>query len=281
MLVSLRDILPKAAKERYAVGLFNTVNLEMAKGVLAAAEEMRSPVIIGTAEVLLPYTDLEELAYFLIPMARKASVPVVLHYDHGLTLERIRQAIDLGFSSVMYDCSTLNFDGNCKAVAALVKEAHSRGVSVEAELGHVGANETGAEAAGSDTSAYTEPEEARRFWELTGVDALAVAIGTAHGAYKAKPRLDFERLSEIARLVGAPLVLHGGSGLSDEDFRRTIERGIAKVNIFTDINCAAADAAHANWAAGKGLTDLMPAVCEAVRKAAVQKMTVFGSAGKA
>lgn len=279
MLATLRDILPRAAKEHYAVGLFNTVNLEMAKGVLAAAEELRSPVIIGTAEILLPYAELEELSWFLLPMARKASVPVVLHYDHGLTPERVHQAMELGFSSVMYDCSTLDFDGNCREVAALVREAHSRGVSVEAELGHVGDNSAGS--VGQDGSIYTEPEEARRFWELTGVDALAVAIGTAHGAYKAKPRLDFDRLSEIAGLVGAPLVLHGGSGLSDSDFRRTIARGIAKVNIFTDINCAAAAAAHDSWAGGKGMTDLMPAVCEAVRAATAQKMEIFGSCGKA
>ena len=279
MLATLRDILPRAAKEHYAVGLFNTVNLEMAKGVLAAAEELRSPVIIGTAEILLPYAELEELSWFLLPMARKASVPVVLHYDHGLTPERVHQAMELGFSSVMYDCSTLDFDGNCREVAALVREAHSRGGPVEAELGPAGANSAGS--AGQDGPIYTEPEEARRFWELTGVDALAVAIGTAHGAYKAKPRLDFDRLSEIAGLVGAPLVLHGGSGLSDSDSRRTIARGTAKVNIFTDINCAAAAAAHDSWAGGKGMTDLMPAVCVAVRAATAQKMEIFGSCGKA
>lgn len=281
MLVNLNDILPRAAREHYAVGLFNTVNLEMAKGVLAAAEEMRSPVIIGTAEVLLPYAELEELAYFLVPMARKAKVPVVLHYDHGLTGERVHQAMELGFTSVMYDCSTLDFDGNCREVAALTREAHSRGITVEAELGHVGANAGADESDGADDSIYTEPEEALRFWEATGVDALAVAIGTAHGAYRAKPRLDFDRLAKIAGLVGAPLVLHGGSGLSDEDFRRCIQNGIAKVNIFTDINCAAADAAHANWAAGKGLTDLMPAITEAVKAATIRKMQVFGSEGKA
>jgi fructose-bisphosphate aldolase class II len=281
MLVTLNEILPAAKAGHYAVGLFNTVNLEMAKGVLAAAEALRSPVIIGTAEILLPYAELEELAYFLVPMAEKASVPVVLHYDHGLTEERVHQAMDLGFRSVMYDCSTLDFDGNCKAVADLVKEAHQRGVSVEAELGHVGANETSAESAASDDSIYTEPEEARRFWEKTGVDALAVAIGTAHGAYKSKPRLDFERLEQIASVVGAPLVLHGGSGLTDDDFRRTIEKGIAKVNIFTDINCAAAKAAHDHWKDGKGLTDLMPEIAAAVQAETMKKMKIFGSEGRA
>lgn len=281
MLVNLNEILPKAQKNHYAVGLFNTVNLEMAKGVLAAAEELRSPVIIGTAEILLPFAELEELAYFLVPMAKKASVPVVLHYDHGLTEKKVHEAMDLGFSSVMYDCSTLDFDGNCRAVAELTKEAHARGITVEAELGHVGANENSAEGTASDDSIYTEPAEAKRFWEATGVDALAVAIGTAHGAYKAKPRLDFDRLREIAGLVPAPLVLHGGSGLSDQDFQTTIQNGIAKVNIFTDINCASANAAHDNWADGKGMTDLMPSITEAVKQATMKKMKVFGSANRA
>lgn len=281
MLVTLNEVLPAARKGHYAVGLFNTVNLEMAKGVLAAAEELRSPVIIGTAEVLLSYASLEELAYFLVPMARKASVPVVLHFDHGLTAAKVHEAMDLGFSSVMYDCSTLDFDANCRAVAELVREAHGRGVTVEAELGHVGANEAGGESASADESIYTDPEDARRFWEATGVDALAVAIGTAHGAYKSAPKLDFRRLSEIAGLVKAPLVLHGGSGLSDGDFRQAIANGIAKVNIFTDLNCAAANAAHTDWADGKGLTDLMPGITRAVKEAAMRKMEVFESCQKA
>lgn len=278
MLVNLNEILPAGKQNGYAVGLFNTVNLEQAKGVLAAAEELRSPVIIGTAEVLLPYATLEELAYFLIPMAKKATVPVVIHYDHGLTLEKVREAMNLGFSSVMYDCSTLDFDGNQQAVAELTREAHTKGVTVEAELGHVGGNEGGG---GGDDSIYTEPAEAKRFFDATGVDALAVAIGTAHGAYKSTPKLDFDRLREIAGLVSAPLVLHGGSGLSEQDFRTAVKNGISKINIFTDINCAAADAAHSHWQSGKGMTDLMPEIVEAVKQATLKKMRIFGCAGKA
>ena len=280
MLVNLNEVLPIAKKNGYAVGLFNTVNLEMAQGVISAAEELRSPVIIGTAEILLPYASLEELASFLIPMAKRATVPVVVHYDHGLTLEKVNEAMELGFSSVMYDCSTLDFDGNCRAVADLTKTAHAHGVTVEAELGHVGANEAGGEAAAADDSIYTEPEEAFRFMNATSVDALAVAVGTAHGAYKSAPKLDFARLHEIASLVSAPLVLHGGSGLSDQDFRSAIQNGIAKVNIFTDINCAGAAAAHDGWSLGKGLTDLMPGVAAAVRRATIEKMHIFGSAGR-
>lgn len=276
MLTNLTSVLSDAQKGKYGVGLFNTVNLEMARAVLSAAEELRSPVIIGTAEVLLPYASLQELAYFLVPMAKKASVPVVLHFDHGLTLEKLWEAMDLGFTSVMYDCSTLDFDGNLQAVAALVRQAHARSITVEGELGHVGT------AAGEgDSSIYTQPEEAARFCEATGVDALAVAIGTAHGAYRSAPKLDFERLAAIKRAVAAPLVLHGGSGLSDEDFRRCVADGIAKVNIFTDINCAGAEAAHSLWTPGSGLTDLIPGITQAVKAAAKAKMRLFGSDSRA
>lgn len=276
MLVTLREVLKDAQEKKYGVGLFNTVNLEMAKGVLAAAEELKSPVIIGTAEVLLPYASLEELAYFLVPMAKKASVPVVLHYDHGLTDKKIVEAMRLGFSSIMYDCSTDTYENNIARVAQLVKIADMFGASVEGELGHVGAND---ESAGDD-SIYTEPEQARDFAQRTGVDALAVAIGTAHGAYKEKPRLDIGRLAEISRTVPVPLVLHGGSGLSDEDFKNCVANGISKINIFTDINCAAAKAAHDFYKEGCGLTDIQNQITEAVKQETMKKMRIFGSAGR-
>lgn len=276
MLVTLREVLKDAQEKKYGVGLFNTVNLEMAKGVLAAAEELKSPVIIGTAEVLLPYASLEELAYFLVPMAKKASVPVVLHYDHGLTDKKIVEAMRLGFSSIMYDCSTDTYENNITRVAQMVKIADMFGASVEGELGHVGAND---ESAGDD-SIYTEPEQARDFAQRTGVDALAVAIGTAHGAYKEKPRLDIGRLAEISRAVPVPLVLHGGSGLSDEDFKNCVANGISKINIFTDINCAAAKAAHDFYKEGCGLTDIQNQITEAVKQETMKKMRIFGSAGR-
>ena len=216
----------------------------------------------------------------LVPLAKRARVPVVLHFDHGLTPEKIRRAMDLGFTSIMYDCSTSSFESNCREVAAMVRLAHSRGVSVEAELGHVGANDGSAEGEGAgDHSIYTEPLEALKFAQATGVDALAVAIGTAHGAYKSKPKLDFGRLKEIAELVSTPLVLHGGSGLSDDDFRQAVAGGIAKVNIFTDINMASAKTAHDAYIEGAGMTDLMPDITEAVKQATLKKMRVFGSPG--
>ena len=276
MLATLKEVLPRARWEHYAVGLFNTVNLEMAKGVLAAAEELGSPVIIGSAEILLPYASLKELASFLLPMAEEATVPVVLHFDHGLTLEKVHEAMDLGFRSVMYDCSTLDFEGNCRAVAELVKEAHARGVTVEAELGHVGAN-----AGGGDDSVFTQPQEAVEFCRRTGVDALAVAIGTAHGAYRSAPKLDIPRLREIAQAVETPLVLHGGSGLSVQNFQDCIQAGIAKVNIFTDLDVAAAKAVHDGWQPGMGMTSLMGPQAQAVKAVVLEKMGIFGSAGKA
>lgn len=279
MLVTLNEVLSDAKKNKYGVGLFNTPNLEMAQGVLAAAEETKSPVIIGTAEIFLHLSSLEELSTFLIPMAKKASVPVVLHFDHGLTEGNVLKALKLGFSSVMYDCSTETYENNIKKVAEMARIAKMFGATIEAELGHVGANDAdAAEAAGDgDDSIYTQPEQARDFVEKTDVDALAVAIGTAHGAYKSKPKLDIGRLKVISETVSVPLVLHGGSGLSDDDFKNCIANGISKVNIFTDINCAAAKAVADNYAAGKGMTDMMNLIADAVKEETMKKMRLFGS----
>lgn len=281
MLVTLNEVLKDAQAEHYAVGLFNTVNLEMAKGVLGAAEELKSPVIIGTAEVLLPSASLNDLAPMLRDMAQRAKVPVVLHYDHGLTEEKINLAMDLGFSSIMYDCSSGSVEDNIRKVAEMTKKAHSRGISVEGELGHVGANDAVEGEAANDKSIYTEPDQAKAYVEATGVDALAIAIGTAHGAYKSTPKLDLERLSEIRSILSTPLVLHGGSGLSDDDFRNTIERGISKVNIFTDLNVAAAKAAYEAYQKDIGLTEVMPKIAQAVMEATMTKMRLFGSVNKA
>ena len=177
----------------------------------------------------------------------------------------------------MYDCSTDTYENNVSRTAGMVRTAHMLGATVEAELGHVGANEENS----GDDSIYTEPEQARDFVERTGVDALAVAIGTAHGAYKSKPKLDIGRLGEIARTVPVPLVLHGGSGLTDEDFRSCVAGGICKINIFTDINCAAAGAAHDHFREGCGFTDVQNQITEAVKQETMKKMRVFGSGGRA
>lgn len=284
MLVNLNDVLLPAKKAKYAVGLFNAVNLELARGIIRAAEETQSPVIVGTAEVLFPYGPLEEVSYYLLPMAKKAGVPVVVHLDHGLNRETCLKALELGFSSVMYDCSTDSYEENVRKVKEMAEIAHSYGATIEGELGHVGDNEdmTDDGTSSKDPSMYyTDPKMALDFVQKTGVDALAVAVGNAHGAYKFPPKLDFARIREIAATVDVPLVLHGGSGLTDLDFKTAIREGISKVNIFTDINVAAAKAVSERYTdAGKGLTDLIPSAVEAVRRESEKKMCLFDSVGK-
>lgn len=283
MLATLNDVLLPARKGHYGIGLFNTVNLEMARGVLAAAEALHSPVIIGTAEVLLPYGPLLELADLLLPMARRATVPVVLHFDHGLTFENCMLALKYGFSSIMYDCSTLPYEENLRQVRELTAVAHAFGATVEAELGHVGNAEGDDNAESTDPSAfYTDPAQAGEFVARTGADALAIAVGTAHGAYRFPPKLDFKRIETIASLVPVPLVLHGGSGLTDEDFRHAIRSGISKINIFTDLNLAGAVGTQQGFSEGKhSLTDLIPYQVQAIQEATENKIRLFGSKGKA
>lgn len=278
MLVNLNDVLPKAQKEHYAVGLFNTTDTDMLEGVIAAAEEMRAPVIIGTAEVLLPYGELKLIAPSIIEAAKRATVPVVVHYDHGLTFDRCIEALKLGFSSIMFDGSANDEAENLKQTAEMVKIAHSMGVSVEGEIGHVGQAASGD---GNDSDMYTTPEEAVNFVNATGVDALAIAIGTAHGAYKTKPKLDIGRLSKIRAALDTPLVLHGGSGLSDDDFRNTVKNGIAKVNIFTDLCNAGEKAMRQGLDEGKAYLDIRNMKVEEIKNAVKRKIELFGCAGKA
>jgi fructose-bisphosphate aldolase class II len=278
MLVNLNDVLPRAQKEKYAVGLFNTTDTDMLEAVIAAAEEMRAPVIIGTAEVLLPYGELKLIAPSIIEAAKRATVPVVVHYDHGLTFDRCIEALKLGFSSIMFDGSANDEAENLKATAEMVKIAHSMGVSVEGEIGHVGQAASGD---GNDADMYTTPEEAVNFVNATGVDALAIAIGTAHGAYKTKPKLDINRLSEIRAALDTPLVLHGGSGLSDDDFRNTVKNGIAKVNICTDLCNAGEKAMKEGLAAGKPYLEIRNMKVEEIKNAVKKKMELFGCVGKA
>ena len=285
MLVTLNEVLIPAKKNKYAVGLFNAVTLELARGIISAAEATQSPVIMGTAEVLFPYGPLEELSYFLIPMAKKAKVPVVIHLDHGLKKETCLKALELGFSSNMYDCSTDDYDTNVAKVREMAEIAHSYGATIEGELGHVGDNEGSAEGSShlADPSKFfTDPKMAKDYVEKTKVDALAIAVGNAHGAYKLPPKLDFDRIKTIANTVDVPLVLHGGSGLTDNDFKRAIKEGISKVNIFTDINIAAVKAELSKFTdMNKGIIDLVPAAVEAVKQETMNKMELFSSDGKA
>ena len=277
MLVNLNDVLKKAQREHYAVGLFNATDSDMLDALISAAEELRSPIIIGTAEVLLPYGELSLIAPGLVSAAQNASVPVVVHFDHGLTFGRCMEALKRGFTSVMFDGSAKSYDENIAETKEIVRIAHAIGASVEGEIGHVGDN--GDEDDGADM--YTKPAEAVEYLSATGVDALAVAIGTAHGAYKHKPKLDIGRLRQIRAALDVPLVLHGGSGLSDDDFRNCIEAGVCKVNIFTDL-CLAGSAAMRS-ASERGLDYLQcrNEKVEAIKKEAEKKMALFGCAGKA
>ncbi len=281
MLVNMHDVLLPAKKGGDGVGFFNAVNIEMARAIIEKAEELKSPVMVGTAEVLLPVTELREVSEYLIPMAEKASVPVCVHYDHGLTFERCMEALKLGFTSVMYDCSTASYEENIDSLAEMVKICHGMGVTVEGELGHVGDNE-GAGKLEKPSDYYTDPDEAEDFVKRTGIDSLAVAVGNAHGDYKFPPKLDFERIKTIAGRTGIPLVLHGGSGLSDDDFRTAVKEGVCKVNIFTDIDKAGAAGIAEGLNAGvKTMTGLIPYEIEAMKKQVENKIRLFGSNGRA
>ena len=281
MLVNMNDLLLPAKENSYGVGFFNAVNMEMARAVIETAEELHSPVMVGTAEILLPAMELEYVAGYLIPMAKKASVPVCVHYDHGLTFERCMEALRLGFTSIMYDCSMSDYQQNVSRAAEMVKICHAMGVTVEGELGHVGDNDgTGKLLNPSDY--YTDPDLAADYVKSTGIDSLAVAVGNAHGDYKFTPKLDFERIKAIAEKTLLPLVLHGGSGLSDNDFRTAIQNGIHKVNIFTDIDKAGKSGIEKGIAAGaKTMMELMPYELETMKAVVAEKLRLFGSVNKA
>lgn len=278
MLVNLDYVLKKAQAEHYGVGLFNTTDTDMLEAAISAAEELNSPIIIGTAEVLLPSGELKLIAPSIVAAAKRAKVPVVVHYDHGLTFDRCMEALKLGFTSIMFDGSLGNPEDNIAETREIVKIAHSFGATVEGEIGHVG------EAASGDnsvTDSYTTPKEAAEFIEKTGVDALAIAIGTAHGAYKEKPRLDIERLKEIRKTVDTPLVLHGGSGLSDDDFRNTVREGIAKVNIFTDLCVAGNKAMEEGLAQNLAYLQIRDLKVAKIKEVVKNKIMLFGSQNKA
>ena len=278
MLVNLNEVLKDAQKNHYGVGLFNTTDTDMLEGVIKAAEEMKSPVIIGTAEVLLPYGELKLIAPSLIEAAKRATVPVVVHYDHGLTFNRCMEALKLGFSSVMFDGSVKDYEDNIKETREIVKIAHSFGATVEGEIGHAG---QASDKDNDNTDLYTTVEEATKYLSDTGVDALAISIGTAHGKYVTKPNLSFERLREIRKATDTPLVLHGGSGLSDDDFINCVKDGIAKVNIFTDLCVAGENAMREGLKDNKAYLDIRNMKVEAIKKAVINKISLFGSQNKA
>ena len=276
-LYNMKEILADAQARGYGVGFFNTINMEMIHACIAAAEELDSPIIIGTAESLLPVAPFEWIAPAMLDAARRARVPVAVHMDHTYHFKTLMQALRAGFGSIMYDGSRESHEDNIKHSAQIARIAHAMGAGLECELGSVSGltDETGHE----DEMVYTDPAEAAEFLERTGADFLAVSIGTQHGVYKAEPHLDIPRLHEIRAAVDAPLVLHGGSGLSDADFQNSIAGGIVKVNVFTDIHMAARRALtehpEANYNDGICLAR------EAMKEATLEKLRVFGSAGKA
>lgn len=281
MLVNMNDILLPAKEGKYGVGFFNAVNVEMARAIIETAEELKAPVMIGTAEVLLPAMELDLVANYLIPMAKKATVPVCVHYDHGLTFERCMQAVKLGFTSVMYDCSTAPYEENITKVAEMVKICHAMGVTVEAELGHVGDN-AGSGKLTNPEDYFTDPDTAVDYVKRTGVDSLAVAVGNAHGDYAFPPKLDFDRIQIISGKTNLPLVLHGGSGLADADFKNAVRLGVSKINIFTDIDKAGKAGVEAGIVAGeRTMMGLIPYEIKAMKEVVAEKIKLFGSEGRA
>ena len=277
-LYTMKEILKDAQEKRYGVGYFNAVNMEMTRAYIEAAEACHSPIIIGTAEGLLPYASFEWLIPMMIEQAKRAKVPVAIHLDHTYHFDTLMKALRCGFGSIMYDGSRLgDHRENIKNSAEIVKIAHAMGVGVECELGSVGGleDENGKE----DAMIYTEPADAKDFIDQTGADFLAVSIGTQHGVYKATPKLDIPRLKQIRATVDTPLVLHGGSGLSDDDFRNSIAGGISKINVYTDIILAAKKAVADNPDAI--YTDINQLAEKAMREATIVKLKLFGGEGRA
>lgn len=234
-LVKMKTLLEQAVAEKRGVGAFSVGNMEMVKGAVQAAEEMNTPVILQIAEVRLGHSPLGLMGPMMVQAAKEAKVDIAVHLDHGLTLETVKKALEFGFTSVMFDSSTYPWEENIARTKEVVELAAGYGATVEAELGLVGGSEDGS----SDHGILcTDPDEAHRFCEETGVDALAVAIGNAHGNYPVAPQLAFDVLAKIRDKTDIPLVLHGGSGITDDDFRKAISLGIVKVNIATaSFNC--------------------------------------------
>lgn len=241
MLVTTKEMFEKAQKENYAIPAANFFDLDSARTFVEVAEKMQKPLILAFAQAHIEECPLEEAALIAKYLAKKANVPVALHLDHGQDEAIIKQAIELGFTSVMIDASQEEIETNIRRSKAIAEYAHERGVVVEAEIGHVGTGNSYEFKETTDTI-YTEVEEATRFAKETSVDSLAVSIGTAHGQYKGTPKISFERLEEIKNAVSIPLVLHGGSSSGDENLHKCAVSGINKINIFTDFITAAMDA---------------------------------------
>jgi len=280
-LVDSKKMLENARKGGYAIGAFNAENMEMVKAIIAAAEELKAPVMIQTTSSTIKYACAATYAGIVKAEAERASVPVCLHLDHGSSYELAVECIEKGYTSVMMDGSKEVFEKNVEVTKKVVDYAHERNIPVEAELGKVGGKEDELEV---KDDIYTDVNEAVAFVEQTGVDSLAIAIGTAHGFYKGTPVLDKERLSDIAKVVSIPLVLHGASGISDDEVKDCVSRGISKVNFATELRKAFTDACKKLNEEAPDTFDPkafgkvgMAAVTELVKN----RMIVCGCAGKA
>jgi fructose-1,6-bisphosphate aldolase class II len=268
-----------ARKGGYAVPAFNAENLEMVQAIVAAAEKMKSPVMIQTTPSTVKYLTLRQAVAMVKAEGEAASVPVALHLDHCESYEDVMAAVDAGYTSVMIDGSKLPYEENIAVTKKVVEDARAKGVTVEAELGTVGGKEDGHSA----EIAYTDPAEALDFFTRTGVDIFAVAIGTAHGFYKGEPKLNFELLEKLAATIEAPLVLHGGSGVPDEMIKRTISLGINKVNYATELRAAMTKAVR-EALTDEGIIDpkkFMGKGRQAVIDLCCKKIEVCGSENKA
>ena len=238
MLVHIKELFTKPVRGKFAYPAFNTINLETTQGIIAAAEELNTPIILETSEGAIKYAGLETIFEMMASLAIKAKVPIALHMDHGKDIELLKRGVDLGYSSVMIDHSGLELAQNIKDTQEMVKFAHKEGAWVQGEIGRIRGNEDWVSV--SDTeSLLTEPNEAREFWEATGVDTLASSVGTIHGIIKMSGKVtahvDVERIEKIADVVPVPLVLHGASGVPDDIIRKAIEAGISIINIDTEL----------------------------------------------
>lgn len=280
MLVNMRDLLSDAQKGNYAVGSFSVANMEMVLGVIKAAEELNAPIILQIAEVRLKQSPLEIIGPLMVAAAKNSKVPVAVHFDHGKTIEKITQALDIGFTSVMFDGSHLPLEENIEFTKKIIEIARKYNASVEAEIGCVGGSEDGSEDIAINC---TKPEDAVKFKNETGVDALAIAIGNAHGNYKSTPKLRFDILSEVEQKTHTPLVLHGGTGISPDDFVRCSKTGIKKINIATATFDRVEQSVRSAYESGSinGYYDLQGAEVEGAYQNAKKHILIFATDNKA
>ena len=281
-LVSTRQMLLNAQTDGYAVPAFNIHNLETVRVVVETAAEMRSPIILAGTPGTISYAGAKYIVEIAEAASRLHDIPIALHLDHHESFGSIKELIDLGVKSVMIDGSHHEFEENIRIVREVVKYAHARDVTVEAELGRLGGQEDDLIVDEKD-ALYTNPDQAAEFIERTGIDSLAVAIGTAHGMYKSEPKLDFQRLAEIREKTSTPLVLHGASGIAGKDVRKTIELGITKVNVATELKIAFSDKVKEHFLANPEANDprkYMEPGKEAMANLIREKIDICGSANR-